>query len=45
MAYIDKVIVLAYLLICLFIGFYKIRKIKNIKEFTLGKGGCNYKYR
>ena len=38
MAYIDKVIVLAYLLICLFIGFYKIRKIKNIKEFTLGKG-------
>ena len=39
MAYIDKIIVLAYLLLCLFIGFYKIRKIDNIKEFTLGRSG------
>ena len=38
MAYIDKIIVISYLLICLCIGFYKIRRIKNIKEFTIGKG-------
>lgn len=35
---IDVLIVIAYLLLCMILGFYKLTKIKTLKEYTIGNG-------
>lgn len=36
--YVDGVVVVLYLLFCLLVGFYKGKKIKNIREYALSDG-------
>ena len=37
MASIDLIIIAVYLIACLIIGLYKVDKINNIREYSLGK--------
>ena len=37
MSSIDLIIIAVYLIACLIIGFYKVDKINNIREYSLGK--------
>ena len=32
---IDIIVIIVYVILCVAIGFYKVGKIKNIKEYTL----------
>ena len=37
----DIIIVISYLILCLFVGLARTKKIKNIREYTLGKGNIS----
>lgn len=41
LAYIDIAIIAVYMLLCLYVGYKSVGKIKTIKDFTLGSGSIS----